>query len=74
MEGGVDGDGGVVQRNGEQMALPRDVGYHWGRSCTSSTAIPCQSLHEAIAAFNYDYNALDGGERSAISKGYEDIL
>ncbi|KAM5543177.1 hypothetical protein V8D89_003051 [Ganoderma adspersum] len=26
------------------------------------------------AAFNYDYNALDGGERSAISKGYEDIF
>nr|VWP01841.1 C2H2-type domain-containing protein [Ganoderma boninense] len=26
------------------------------------------------AAFDYDYNALDGGERSAISKGYEDIF
>ncbi|KAM5543148.1 hypothetical protein V8D89_003022 [Ganoderma adspersum] len=26
------------------------------------------------AAFNYDYDALDGGGRSAISKGYEDIL
>ena len=26
------------------------------------------------AAFNFDYNALDGGERSAIAKGYEDVL
>ncbi|KAI1791251.1 cytochrome P450 [Ganoderma leucocontextum] len=26
------------------------------------------------AAFNYDYNALDGDGRSAISKGYEDIF
>ncbi|KAI1791252.1 cytochrome P450 [Ganoderma leucocontextum] len=26
------------------------------------------------AAFNYDYDALDGGGRSAISKGYEDIF
>ncbi|TBU30182.1 cytochrome P450 [Dichomitus squalens] len=26
------------------------------------------------AAFDFDYNALDGGERSAISKGYKDIF
>ena len=29
---------------------------------------------QPTAAFDYDYNALDGGERSAISKGYKDIL
>ena len=29
---------------------------------------------DAAAAFNHDYDALDGGGRSAISKGYEDIL
>ncbi len=30
--------------------------------------------HATLAAFNYDYDALDGGGRSAILKGYEDIL
>ena len=28
----------------------------------------------ALAAFNYDYDALEGGGRSPILKGYEDIL
>ena len=31
-------------------------------------------LNRSIAAFDYNYNALDDGERSEISKAYENIL
>ena len=44
-----------------------------GQSCTRFTIV-YYSSQWFLAAFNYDYNALDGGERSAIAKGYEDIL
>ena len=39
-----------------------------------TVAIVQACSQQPTAAFDYDYNALDGGERSAISKGYKDIL
>ena len=33
-----------------------------------------QVFNRFLAAFDYNYNAFDDGERSEISKGYENIL
>ena len=45
-----------------------------GRVSFLSYAVKLAMTYGIIAAFNYDYNGLDGGERSSISKGYDDIL
>ena len=34
----------------------------------------CCALTHFVAAFDYDYNALDGGEQSALAKGYDNLL
>ena len=56
------------------MDVPGDVGHYRRRSVILATTIVYYSSQWFLAAFNYDYNALDGGERSAIANGYEDIL
>ena len=58
------------------MALSCNAGRHWRRLVTLTITDAGTLLYSCgtIAAFNYDYGALDGGGRSAISKGYEDIL
>ena len=59
----------------EQDAFTRNSGHHRRRCVLSLRIVLLNSvLTDVVAAFDYDYNALDDGDRSAISKGYDNIL
>lgn len=59
----------------EQDALARDPRRHRRRCLLHARIIRFDVvLIDFVAAFDYDYNALDGGDRSPISKGYDNIM
>ena len=59
----------------QQVALTRHLGRNWRRCVGRLRVVHIPLVFSPLfaAAFNYDYNALDGGERSAISKGYDNL-
>ena len=59
----------------EQVALARNSRRCW-RGCVSQfgVPVPCVLTTGSLAAFDYDYNALDAGRSNALANAYDNFL